>query len=208
MTPEPATPDERTIRDLRRARLRAFGDRMLDRLETLADPKKMDELDHAIRMAMCIERLFARCDAAEALAPKLAAETIVGRVSYHAKRQWEDRLEAKGELPPLPKITLPVVMPRPAPEVRPAAEIDANEAGAYGDDEDEARAKVGFVSPARFGPVDLIPLERMDEFLAHPRMQTSLAKGCTREGLTAVLRALPLCDLQTWFPDKFPAPPP
>ncbi|MDC7682508.1 hypothetical protein PQU92_04425 [Asticcacaulis sp. BYS171W] len=199
MTQDPATPDERNIRDLRRARLRAFGDRMLDRLETLADPKKMDELDHAIRMAMCIERLFARCDAAEALAPKLAAETIVGRVSYHAKRQWEDRLEAKGELPPLPKITLPVV-------TQPAAEIDADECGE--DDEGEAPLKVGFVSPARFGPVDLIPPERMEEFLAHPRMQASLAKGCTREGLTAILRALPLCDLQAWFPDKFPPPTP
>ncbi|MDC7675501.1 hypothetical protein [Asticcacaulis machinosus] len=62
-TAERYTPQER------RARLRAFADRMLERLEDLPPPEDVPELERTVRIGLLIERLYARVDIAERRAP-------------------------------------------------------------------------------------------------------------------------------------------
>ncbi|WKL57520.1 hypothetical protein Q1W73_00605 [Asticcacaulis sp. ZE23SCel15] len=58
-TAERYTPEER------RAKLRAFADRMLDHLEDLAPPQDVVEVERGLRTGLLIERLYARVDTAE-----------------------------------------------------------------------------------------------------------------------------------------------
>ncbi|ESQ78859.1 hypothetical protein [Asticcacaulis sp. YBE204] len=67
-TKEQFTPEER------RARLRAFTDRMLACAEKLPDPEDLPQIERAMRVGTQIERLYARADASEALAAKAKLE--------------------------------------------------------------------------------------------------------------------------------------
>ncbi|MDC7682081.1 hypothetical protein PQU92_02270 [Asticcacaulis sp. BYS171W] len=67
-TKEQFSPEER------RARLRAFADRMLACAEKLPDPETLPEIERAVRVGNRIERLYARADASEAAAAKSKLE--------------------------------------------------------------------------------------------------------------------------------------
>ncbi|ESQ78779.1 hypothetical protein [Asticcacaulis sp. YBE204] len=67
-TKEQFTPEER------RARLRAFADRMLACAEKLPDPEILPDIERAVRIGDRIERLYARADASEAAAAKARLE--------------------------------------------------------------------------------------------------------------------------------------
>ncbi|GGZ24506.1 hypothetical protein [Asticcacaulis endophyticus] len=93
-TAERYTPQER------RARLRAFADRMLGHLEDLDPPQDASELERTVRVGLMIERLYARVDIAERRAPPPpltpeqeaaeAAEAVQRRAEHHA--YWVDRV--------------------------------------------------------------------------------------------------------------------
>ncbi|MDC7681672.1 hypothetical protein PQU92_00140 [Asticcacaulis sp. BYS171W] len=67
-TKEQFTPEER------RARLRAFADRMLTCAEKLPDPDTLLDIERAVRVGDRIERLYARVDASAAKAAKAKLE--------------------------------------------------------------------------------------------------------------------------------------
>ncbi|MDC7684641.1 hypothetical protein PQU92_15250 [Asticcacaulis sp. BYS171W] len=67
-TKEQFSPEER------RARLRAFADRMLACAEKLPDPETLPEIERAVRVGDRIERLYTRADASEAAAAKAKLE--------------------------------------------------------------------------------------------------------------------------------------
>jgi hypothetical protein len=72
-TRERFTPEER------RARLRAFADRMLERLYDLPSPFDAPELEQMARAGLLIERIYARVDASERTAAKLLTPEEVAR---------------------------------------------------------------------------------------------------------------------------------
>lgn len=82
-------PAERKSQDLtpeeRRAQLRAFADRMLIALSQTDDPKTGEDIEKGIRRALLIERLYARCDAAQAKATKNAMAEIDRQVAVKTK---------------------------------------------------------------------------------------------------------------------------
>ncbi|WAC48562.1 hypothetical protein OVA03_01090 [Asticcacaulis sp. SL142] len=61
---------ERFTPEERRARLRAFADRMLERLGDLPSPYDAPELEQMTRAGLLIERIYARVDASERTASK------------------------------------------------------------------------------------------------------------------------------------------
>ncbi|MDC7675249.1 hypothetical protein [Asticcacaulis machinosus] len=61
---------ERFTPEERRARLRAFADRMLERLGDLPSPYDGPELEQMTRAGLLIERIYARVDASERTASK------------------------------------------------------------------------------------------------------------------------------------------
>ncbi|MDC7676486.1 hypothetical protein [Asticcacaulis machinosus] len=63
-------PKERFTPEERRARLRAFADRMLERLGDLPSPYDAPELEQMTRAGLLIERIYARVDASERTASK------------------------------------------------------------------------------------------------------------------------------------------
>ncbi|ESQ79086.1 hypothetical protein [Asticcacaulis sp. YBE204] len=71
---EIALPKEQFTPDERRARLRAFADRMLVCAEKLPDPETLPEIERAVRVGDRIERLYARVDVSEAAAAKTKLE--------------------------------------------------------------------------------------------------------------------------------------
>ncbi|GGZ33875.1 hypothetical protein [Asticcacaulis endophyticus] len=108
-TAERYTPEER------RARLRAFADRMLDHLEDLAPPQDVAEVERGLRTGLLIERLYARVDTAERTEranPKprtdaeIAADVAKSRAEWAAKinglRLEREAREAKAAAPIAP----------------------------------------------------------------------------------------------------------
>lgn len=99
---EQLTPQER------RSLLRAFADRALLTVSEMEAPKDMVEAERALRVGALIERIYTRCDTAEALHDKQATSRIVHRVQFHKKSEWERDLIRTGKLPPQ--------TPEPAPQ--------------------------------------------------------------------------------------------
>jgi|GEM_PF-1523410 len=83
---ETLTPDER------RARLRAYADRMLRMLGACDDPEDGAGVLRGMRAALMIERLYARCDAAEGAGLRQATQAMGDRVALEAKKRWAARL--------------------------------------------------------------------------------------------------------------------
>ena len=87
--------------EARRQMLRAFSDRMLLKITAMDDPEDMPGVERAMRVAAVIERVYSRCDRAEAHAPdphKLEAErarntndAIQARVSLAGTLQWGEK---------------------------------------------------------------------------------------------------------------------
>ncbi len=76
----PNAPDqERYTPEERRARLRAFADRMLERLGDLPSPYDAAELEQMTRTGLLIERIYARVDASERTASKQLTPEEVAR---------------------------------------------------------------------------------------------------------------------------------
>jgi hypothetical protein len=105
-TQERFTPEER------RARLRAFADRMLERLDDLPSPQDVPELEQMTRTGLLIERLYARLDASERTASKQLTPEEVARnreefgLKLAALRENHDAVCAK---------LAPKIDPQPAP---------------------------------------------------------------------------------------------
>ncbi|MDC7683493.1 hypothetical protein PQU92_09415 [Asticcacaulis sp. BYS171W] len=112
MSQDPRT-SERLTPEERRARLRAFADRILMCVEQMDDPKDMVEAERAMRFGALVERVYSRCDAADVLRDKQAAVKIVHRVELANKTEWQQSLINKGKLPapPLPAVAVPVASP-------------------------------------------------------------------------------------------------
>ncbi|WAC48082.1 hypothetical protein OVA03_15505 [Asticcacaulis sp. SL142] len=117
-TAERYTPEER------RAKLRAFADRMLDHLEDLAPPQDVAEVERGLRTGLLIERLYARVDKAERTEranPKprtdeeIAADVAKSRAEWAAKlnrmRLEREALEAKAATPIAPPTPKPAYTP-------------------------------------------------------------------------------------------------
>ena len=133
---QPLTPEER------RELLRAFADRMLIKATAMDDPEDMPGIERAVRVVAVIERLYSRCDRAEAHAPdprKLEADrarntaaaiqsriALAGTLEWGEKRRrdlgpWWDAAETASDAqtqalataPGLPQ-TKPVTTPAPA----------------------------------------------------------------------------------------------
>ena len=92
---QPLTPEER------RELLRAFADRMLLKATAMDDPEDMPGIERAVRVAAVIERLYSRCDRAEAHAPdprKLEADrarntaaAIQSRIALAGTLEWGEK---------------------------------------------------------------------------------------------------------------------
>ncbi len=87
--------------EARRTMLRAFGDRMLVKISAMDDPEDMPGVERAVRVAAMIERIYNRCDRAEAYAPdpdKLEAErarhkraAIQARFELASSLEWNEK---------------------------------------------------------------------------------------------------------------------
>ncbi|WAC47215.1 hypothetical protein OVA03_10915 [Asticcacaulis sp. SL142] len=78
MTSDPHTAERYTPQE-RRARLRAFADRMLERLGDLPSPGDVPELEQMTRTGLLIERIYARVDASERTESKQLTPEEVAR---------------------------------------------------------------------------------------------------------------------------------
>ncbi|MEI9902822.1 MAG: hypothetical protein WDN06_01700 [Asticcacaulis sp.] len=72
MTLDAHTPEEQLTPEERRGLLRAFADRMLLKAAAMDDPEDMPGVERAVRVMAVIERVYSRCDRAEAHAPRSA----------------------------------------------------------------------------------------------------------------------------------------
>jgi hypothetical protein len=141
-TAERYTPQER------RARLRAFADRMLDHLEDLAPPQDLAELERTVRVGLLIERLYARVDIAERRAPPPpltpeqeaaeAAEAAQRRAEHHA--YWVDRVNGLRLMREAEEAK--TTQPAPAPVSAPPVYTDwpktcDDDFEGYGDEDDD-----------------------------------------------------------------------
>ncbi|WKL55784.1 hypothetical protein Q1W73_08685 [Asticcacaulis sp. ZE23SCel15] len=138
MSPNAPTQERYTPQE-RRARLRAFADRMLERLEDLPPSQDVAEIERTVRVGLLIERLYARVDAAERKAPprertpeELAADRRENKLHY---QQFLARWGLSTSKPE----------PKPEPAPAPAPSTDwVDEFEGYGfedgglDDESEA----------------------------------------------------------------------
>ncbi|MDC7684844.1 hypothetical protein PQU92_16285 [Asticcacaulis sp. BYS171W] len=118
-TKEQFTPEER------RARLRAFADRMLACAEKLPDPETLPQIERAVRIGGSIERLYARVDASEAAAAKAKLEVyrhtealksaeaeIVRQVEHTALCQRRERMRDDEMLRTEPKLARKLIEQR------------------------------------------------------------------------------------------------
>jgi hypothetical protein len=138
----PNAPDqERYTPEERRARLRAFADRMLERLEDLPPPQDVAEVERTVRVGLLIERLYARVDAAERRAPsrertpeELAADRRENKLHY---QQF------------LARWGLSTPKPEPKPETASSTDwVDEFEGYGFEDDlDDESEAVMSPVMP-------------------------------------------------------------
>ncbi|MDI7776286.1 hypothetical protein [Asticcacaulis sp. EMRT-3] len=140
--------DDRTVQatltpETRREMLRAFADRMLLKITAMDDPEDMPGVERGVRVAAVIERLYSRCDRAEAHAPdprKLAAErarhegdAIKARVELANMLEWGDK--RRRQLGPWweaarAKTEAAKPAPKPAPEDTSTPETPARDASA------------------------------------------------------------------------------
>ena len=101
MTLDANTPQEQLTPEERRELLRAFADRMLIKATAMDDPEDMPGIERAVRVAAVIERLYSRCDRAEAQAPdprkleadraRHTADAITARVHLAQDLQWGEK---------------------------------------------------------------------------------------------------------------------
>jgi hypothetical protein len=147
MTSDPHTAERYTPQE-RRARLRAFADRMLGHLEDLAPPQDLTELERTVRVGLLIERLYARVDIAECRAPPPpltpeqeaaeAAEAAQRRAEHHA--YWVDRVNGLRLMREAEeaKTTQPAPEPKPVPVSAPPVYTDwTQDFEGYGDEDDD-----------------------------------------------------------------------
>ncbi|MDC7675786.1 hypothetical protein [Asticcacaulis machinosus] len=128
MTPDaPAT--ERYTPEDRRARLRAFADRMLDQLEDLPPPEDVAEMERTVRVGLLIERLYARVDAAERKAPpRERTDEEIAECRHENELHYQQFLARWGLAKPKPE---------PEPEPEPASPTDwVDEFEGYGFEDD------------------------------------------------------------------------
>ncbi|WKL56116.1 hypothetical protein Q1W73_10435 [Asticcacaulis sp. ZE23SCel15] len=139
-TAERYTPQER------RARLRAFADRMLGHLEDLAPPQDLAELERTVRVGLLIERLYARVDIAERRAPPPpltpeqeaaeAAEAAQRRAEHHA--YWVDRVNGLRLMREAEEAKTLKPAPAPVPAPSPPVYTDwTDDFEGYGDEDDD-----------------------------------------------------------------------
>ncbi|MFT3998287.1 MAG: hypothetical protein QM667_12850 [Asticcacaulis sp.] len=125
MDQTPETQPEHTPQ-ARRAHLRAVADRMLSLLVRQDDPEDGDGIEKTVRRALLIERLYARCDTAEAGELRRMMQAIDDRVEMDSKTRWGERaLERPFVLPNGETIRPPVT-----PFVSPCADAPIEEQGA------------------------------------------------------------------------------
>ena len=101
MTPSANTPQQPLTPETRRELLRAFADRMLLKATAMDDPEDMPGIERAVRVMAVIERVYSRCDRAEAHAPdprKLEADrarntaaAIQSRISLASTLEWGEK---------------------------------------------------------------------------------------------------------------------
>ena len=101
MTPSASTPQQPLTPEERRELLRAFADRMLIKATAMDDPEDMPGIERAVRVMAVIERVYSRCDRAEAHAPdprKLEADrarntaaAIQSRVALAGTLEWGEK---------------------------------------------------------------------------------------------------------------------
>ncbi|MDC7677370.1 hypothetical protein [Asticcacaulis machinosus] len=114
-TAERYTPEER------RAKLRAFADRMLDHLEDMAPPQEVAEVERGMRTGLLIERLYNRVDTAERTEranPKPRTEAEIEADVAKSRAEWAAkitrmRLESEAREA---RAATPVTPPAPAPK--------------------------------------------------------------------------------------------
>ncbi|GGZ35568.1 hypothetical protein [Asticcacaulis endophyticus] len=142
MTSDPHTAESYTPQE-RRARLRAFADRMLDHLEDLAPPQDVPELERTVRIGLLIERLYARVDIAERRAPpppltpeQEAAEAAQRRAEHHA--YWVDRVNGLRLMREAEEAKTLKPAPAPVPALAPPVYSDwTQDFEGYGDEDDD-----------------------------------------------------------------------
>ncbi|OYW82130.1 MAG: hypothetical protein B7Z26_03925 [Asticcacaulis sp. 32-58-5] len=155
---------ERFTPEERRARLRAFADRMLERLGDLPSPYDAPELEQMTRAGLLIERLYARVDASERAAPKLLTpeEAARSREEFGLKLA---ALRATHEAACAKRAPKPVTPPRTADELIDhikGLDLSAPDFGSDDDledafDDDLADAPVDEAATAPKGPPRLDP---------------------------------------------------
>ena len=87
--------------EARRAMLRAFADRMLVKIAAMDDPEDLPGVERAVRTAAMIERIYSRCDRAEAHRPdpykvkaertRHAADAVRACADLAGALQWSDK---------------------------------------------------------------------------------------------------------------------
>ncbi|MFT3998187.1 MAG: hypothetical protein QM667_12350 [Asticcacaulis sp.] len=108
--------------------MRAFADRMLIALGGVDDPgngpETGDDIAKGVKLALMIERVYARVDASEAEAPRRAAEAISDRVVLKSRAEWgEGQLKEKLSVP---FVTLSEDAPAQGPDNRSQAPQDVS----------------------------------------------------------------------------------
>jgi hypothetical protein len=124
-TAERYTPEER------RAKLRAFADRMLDHLEDLAPPQDVAQVERGLRTGLLIERLYARVDTAERTEranPKPRTDAEIEADVAKSRAEWAAkingmRLEREAREA---KTAAPIAPPTPEPSYTPALKSSLN----------------------------------------------------------------------------------
>ncbi|OYW78558.1 MAG: hypothetical protein B7Z26_09595 [Asticcacaulis sp. 32-58-5] len=136
-----APDQERYTPEERRARLRAFADRMLERLEDLPPPEDLPELERTVRVGLLIERLYARVDMAERKAPpRERTDEEIAETRRENELHYQQFLTRWG-----------MAKPKPDPEPQPAPSdtgVDESEGYDFDDDlDDECETLVSPVMP-------------------------------------------------------------
>lgn len=121
---------ERYTPEERRMRLRAFADRMLERLEDLPPPEDLPELERTVRVGLLVERLYARVDVSERKAPPPErTEEEIAETRRENELHYQKFLARWGLSKPKPE---PV--PQPAPS---DGGVDESEGYDFDDDLDD-----------------------------------------------------------------------
>jgi len=215
---EQLTPEER------RARLRAFADRMLLALDDFDPPETGEEIDAGIRRALMIERLYARVDASEAVSRKRAIASIQDQVTLKNRIEWsanwldtppsvdfvtlrpQDIPAAQGPRPAhdaVAELKARIASLRAAPESGPAPEPTPCETPPLSPAQARLRERIRN-TPVIAGAVGALIHDEDVETIYGARLTDIFATGHTRESLLKTVRTFSREDLNACWPNLFP----